>query len=149
MCVKMALLKYFKKSSLLPNPEGPLSDQVPSKAILSANKEVEKLVVSEDSPVLPTGKQGQYLSYTDEEKAKITKRAAEFGVINTLNFFSKEYSDHPLKESTVRTWMMKYKKELAIRVKSGESTSIKTLKRKRRGHSYLLGEDMEITTGIY
>uniref|UniRef100_A0A1X7SY85 DDE-1 domain-containing protein n=1 Tax=Amphimedon queenslandica TaxID=400682 RepID=A0A1X7SY85_AMPQE len=139
----MALFKYFKKSSLLPNPEGPLSDRMPSKAILSANREVESLVMTEDCPVMPPKKRGAYLNYTDEEKARIAKRAAEFGETNTLKHLSKEYEDWPLKESTVRTWMLKYKKELASRVKKGEDTSITALKGKKRGHPYLLGEDMD------
>ena len=41
----MVLLKYFQKVSVLPNPNGPLSDHVPSVAIASANKEVVDLVV--------------------------------------------------------------------------------------------------------
>ena len=40
----MALLQYFKKSSLLPNPNGPLSERMPSSSIVSANKEVENLL---------------------------------------------------------------------------------------------------------
>ena len=112
----MALLKYFKKATVLPNPEGPLSDRMPSAAISAANKEVKELVVSEcdaSGSNLPTRKpQGQYLSYMDEEKVRVAKRAAEFGVTSTLRYFSKEFANHPLKESTVRTWMMKIKKEL-------------------------------------
>ena len=46
----MALLKYFKKTTrtaertTLPNPEGPLSDLMPSSAIAAANSEVKDLV---------------------------------------------------------------------------------------------------------
>ena len=43
----MALLKYFKKATVLPNPEGPLSDPIPPAAISSTNKEVEDLVMRE------------------------------------------------------------------------------------------------------
>ena len=89
-------------------------------------------------------KRGLYLSYTEEEKARIAKRAAEFGVTNTLRYFNKEIVDRPLKESTVRTWMTVYKKELASRVKLGaESLKIEKLKTKNRGHPYLLGEEMD------
>ena len=38
----MALLKYFKKSSFLSNPNGPLSEQTPSSSIASSNREVQK-----------------------------------------------------------------------------------------------------------
>ena len=88
----MALLKYFNKATVLPNLDGPLSDNMPSAAISSANNEVKDLVVREsDVPdsQLTNGPvkhpRGQYLSYTEEEKARITKRAAESGVTNTLN----------------------------------------------------------------
>ena len=39
------------------------------------------------------------------------------GVTSTLRFFHKEFVDRPLKESTIRTWATKYKKELALRSK--------------------------------
>ena len=41
----MALLKYLrKKATVLPNPDGPLSDRMPPAAISSANNEVKDLV---------------------------------------------------------------------------------------------------------
>ena len=56
---------------------------------------------------------------------------------------SEEICDRPLKESTVSTWMTKYKSELSVRVKLGLDLTIKKLERKRRGHPYLLGEEMD------
>ena len=146
----MALLKYFNKTTVLPNPDGPLSDRMPSAAISSANKEVKDLVVREsDMPnsQLTNGPvkrpRGQYLSYTEEEKAQVALKAAEFGVTNTLRYFNKESADRPLKESTVRTRATNYKKELAKRVKLGESLKIEKLKTNKRGHPYLLGEELD------
>ena len=137
----MALLKYLRKKAIvLPNPDGPLSDRVPSAAISSANNEVKDLVNATSSD---SRKRGAYQNYTDEERARIGKRAAEFGVTNTLRHFSKQFTDRPLKESTVRTWMMNYKKELANRVKVGGSLTIEKLETKKRGHPYLLGEEMD------
>ena len=80
------------------------------------NKEVKDLV-----DAMPSGsrKRGPYQNYTDEKKVQIVKRAAEFGVMNILRHFGKQFADRPLKESTVSTWMMNYKKELASRVKTG------------------------------
>ena len=46
--IKMTLLKYFKKAIVLPNPDGPLSDRMPSSAILSANNEVESLLTQDN-----------------------------------------------------------------------------------------------------
>ena len=135
----MALLKYLR-AIVLPNPDGPLSDRVPSATISSANNEVKDLVNATSSN---SRKRGAYQNYTDEERARIGKRAAEFGVTNTLRHFSKQFTDRPLKESTVRTWMMNYKKELANRVKVGGSLTIEKLETKKRGHPYLLGEEMD------
>ena len=67
----MALLKYLKKSSLLPNPDGPLSEQMPTSSIASANKEVESLLNSDNE--LCGSKTGQYIKYSDEERAKVAK----------------------------------------------------------------------------
>ena len=38
---------------------------------------------------------------------------------------------------------MNYKKELASRVKTGKSLAIERLEMKKRGHPYLLGEEMD------
>ena len=62
---------------------------MPSAAISSANKEVKDLVVRESDSQFTNRPlkcpRGQYLSYTEEEKARVAKRAAEFGVTNTLD----------------------------------------------------------------
>ena len=63
----MALLKYLKKATVLPNPDGPLSEQMPSAAISSVNKEVKGLV---DTTPSGSRKQGPCQNYTDEEKPK-------------------------------------------------------------------------------
>ena len=87
----MVLLKYFQKVSVLPNPDGSLSYHVPLAAIASANEAVGDLVAREsDVPDATSSrkKRGQYLSYTEKEKARIAKRASEFGVTNALKYFS-------------------------------------------------------------
>ena len=43
----MVLLKYFKKSSFLPNPNGSLSEQMPPSSITLANREVLNLLNDE------------------------------------------------------------------------------------------------------
>lgn len=87
----MSLLNYFsKKSSLLPNPNGALSQRMPA-----ANKEVKCLVdVKEEES---RSKRGQYRKYSDEERAKVAKCASEMGVTNSMRFFKKEFHDRPLK----------------------------------------------------
>ena len=98
----MVLLKYMKKSSLLPKSDGPLSERMPSLSIASTNKEVKSLLNSDKE--LCGSKRGQYFKYSDDERAKVAKRASEIGVTNALQFFRKEFSDRLLKESTVHTW---------------------------------------------
>ena len=136
----IALLKYFKKESVLPNPEGPLSDRLPSSSIAFANKEVKPLLEAKSK----SKKRAQYDSYSAEEKAKVAKRASEMGVSRTLRFFSKDFADRPLKECTVRTWVSLYRKELASRSKFGKDTDIRELPSKRRGHPLLLDRQLQV-----
>ena len=86
--------------------------------------------------------EGSTLVTADKERARIAKRASEFGVTNTIRFFSKEFVDRPLKESTVWTWMTKYRQELASRIKLGKKLTIEELQTKKRCHPYVLSEEM-------
>lgn len=144
-CKAMALLRYFKtaSSSVLPDPSGPLSNSIPSSAIVSANKAVKPLLDSGSAKEEGCTSRGKYSVYTEDEKLKIAKRAAEMGVTNTIRHFRKEFVKRPLKESTVRTWMNKYKKELAERRKCGGEVQVKKIPMKRRGHPLLLGEVLD------
>ena len=121
---------------------------MPSSAIISANKEVESAYSVKDGSssaqsTTVTQKRGRYHSYTEEEKARIAKRAAEFGVASTIRHFSKEFVDRQLKESTVRELVAKYKKEVAQRFKLGMPIEIKKLPEKKRGHPCLLGRELD------
>lgn len=73
------------------------------------------------------------------------------GVTNTIRHFQKEFSDRPLKESTVCTWMNVYRKELAERRRSGSELEIKKLPSQKRGHPLLLGEflDNQVKEYVY
>ena len=111
----MWLLTFFKRESILPHPNGPLSQLVPSSSIAAANKAV-KGILSPESVVKDTkpGTQhsdrthGLYEQFTSEEKARIGKRAAEHGVASTVCYFNKVFPDRVVKESSVRTWKKKY-----------------------------------------
>ena len=85
----MALLCYLIKksvpSSVLPNPEGPLSQHMPSSSIASANKEIKQLIDASSKKY--SGTRGKYVVYTEEEKLKIVKREAEMGATNTIQHF--------------------------------------------------------------
>ena len=73
----------------------------------------------------------------------MAKRASEMGVSNTMRFFKKEFSDRPLKESTVRTWKDKYELELKLRHKLGKPMEVKKLESAKRGHPLLLGPKLD------
>ena len=62
----MALYKYFKKASILLNLDGPLSAQVSTSAIKTANKKVEPLLNNPGSTSKQAGKRERYLVYTDK-----------------------------------------------------------------------------------
>ena len=54
----MSILKYFKRVDIvaaLPDPKGPLSDQVPSASISEANKEVMKTIAAVDKELQKKG----------------------------------------------------------------------------------------------
>ena len=137
----MALLKYFKKTSLLPNPNGPLSERMPSSSITSANKEVQSELNSDGETL--GSKRGHYARYSDEERTQVAKRASEMGVTNSLRFFGKKFADHPLKESTVRTWKKQYEQEIKLRYKVGQPMEITKLECGKRGHPLLLEATMD------
>ena len=80
---KMALYKYFKKESILPNPNGSLSESMPSSSIAQANLEV-KPILSGKASAQEKKPRGAYIVFTEEEKAMVAKRAAEVGVTNVL-----------------------------------------------------------------
>lgn len=143
----MALLRYFKRDdskAVLPNPEGPLSSSMPSSRIKAANDLVEPLVTKQDSR-----SRGRYECFTEEEKALIGKRACEVGVTNAIRALSARYPEKKLKESSVRTWMNKYKKELVARKKSGKSMDIVRLERKKMGRPLLLNEKLDQEVQAY
>ena len=44
---------------------------------------------------------GTYEKFSADEKARVAKRAAEYGVLSTVRHFAKIWPDSPLKEGTV------------------------------------------------
>ncbi len=145
----MALYKYFKRESFLPNPESDLSKYVPSSAIRQANEEVEPLINGEITPAKKK-RPCPYNVFTAEEKATIAKRAAELGVTNTIRFFKKKFTDRKLKESTVRLWVKRYKQVLASRKKQGkENMEVAKLENMKRGRPLMLGEVLDRQVQMY
>ena len=158
---RMSLFKYFKKinddvvdsqtqsSSPLPDPDGPLSSKIPSCSIISANDEVKPLMSSGRA----THERGTYDRFTLEEKAIIARRGIENGVTRTIRQYNKNLQGRKLRESTVRTWITQYKKQLAMRKALGDedllAALIGQLEQKRRGRPLLLGEQLDRYTREY
>lgn len=141
----MALYRYFKQHSndKLPHPQGPLSIEIPSTAIVSANEEVRRVVSKE-----PAKKRGPYSKFSAEQRAAIGKRAAEYGIVAAIRYYAKQYPD--LKESSVRTWKNAYTSEIKKRRRQGrEDVSVKKLPEKKRGRPFLLGEELEMQVRAY
>ena len=103
----MSLLKYFRKKEearcqKLPDPCGPLGQEVGEKLTEEANREVALVLESQaKSSTRGSTKRDPYLKVTSEQKAIVAKYAAEHGVARAIRKFSKEFGS-TLKESTIR-----------------------------------------------
>ena len=143
----MALLRYLKPvKSHLPDPNGPLSADIPPTAIRQANLEVLSVENSKrQDPSTKTRTQGPYGRLTDEQRAQIGKYVSENGNAAAVRKFSKEL-DRPLNKSTVRSIKKNYYQELGKkRSPSGnlDSEAITSLPPKKRGRPLLLGETID------
>ena len=67
------------------------------------------------------------------------KASVRDGGHKLTTIFKEEFSDHPLKESTVCAWKNKYEQEIKLRHKLGKLIDLKTLESARRGHPLLMG----------
>ena len=87
----MSILQYFKKQQKpttllsednLPDPKGPLSKKIPSKAILTANGKVTEVLKQGEKSV-----RGPYCTLTPAQLT-FRKKAAEFGTTAVMRFFA-------------------------------------------------------------
>ena len=92
-----SILKYFKRSSDLPDPKGPLSKELDPCTICLVNEKVKPEIKKAQH-----GKRGSYVILIPSQKALIRKRAAENAVTATIRHFSGRYEGCDLKEVTVR-----------------------------------------------
>ena len=140
----MSILQYFKKQEKsssfskdsLPDPTGPLSENVLSKAIVEANEKVTKLL---EKPIKSA--RGPYHTFTPAQKLTIGKRAAEHGTTAAMRFFAKKYPDLPLKETTVRRLKNMYQSQ--VRQQRSDISSPESFQAKKTGRPLLIGEDLD------
>ena len=90
----MSLLKYLKKKdgSLLPSPNGPLSEHLSPRGIEECNSRVseimEKQTNSSNKSPMRTPTRGKYVIYSPNDRAKIGKYAAENGPAAAIRKFT-------------------------------------------------------------
>ena len=121
---------------MLPDPEGLLSDHLPTASIAEANKEVLKAVAGAKEPQ----KKGPYIIVTPECKAQVAK----FASINGNSVAARKYTKlfgKKLNESNVHLWVKNYELELERKRKTGDIESdAQVLSTAKRGHPFFLGE---------
>ena len=149
------LLQYFKlkkqKDSLptpLLDPNGPLSEKIPSSGIASANVCVSKLpVLDSSSNEGSSTSRGPYAILTPAQKFEIGKRADEIGTTATIRYYAKRYPDICLKEISVRRFKNNYQDQLkkSIHSLSGSDSPnvFRELVPKKRGRPLLIGEELD------
>ena len=142
----MALLEYFRKNAprgqKLPDPCGPLGQEVGKNLTEEANKEGALVLESSNRNGSTKPRRDPYLKLTPEQKAIVAKYAAEHGVVRAIRRFSKEFGS-TLKESTIRGWKKAYLQQLHARKKSGDSTAITAIVEKKDGRPLMLGADLD------
>ena len=121
----MAILKYFKidkrHSGLpLPDPCGPLNQQLSVTAIEEANKEVTEVLCD-------TSKRQTYLKVSPAQKAISARYAANHGIVNAIRQFLKDFPWGSLKQSTISGWKKDYLKKLYARKKGDKDMKIEKL----------------------
>ena len=108
----MSLHRYFKiQSNKLPDPNGPLSKEIPAEAIKTANDSVEQ--ATKNSEASTSGKQsrGKYAAFTGVQQAQMAKYAIDNGNKAAIEHYSEEFCVS-VKESSLSTWKSKYYEEV-------------------------------------
>ena len=140
------ILKYFNLTSVtsstsptLPDPDGPLSEKVPAKAIKLANAELEQ-----QSKETPRGRRSPYTILTPAQRYEVGKRASEHGVTASLRYFFKKYPQLCLKETTVRRLKNLYQSTLKSKSNDdGLQKQVQELARKKTGRPLLVTEELD------
>ena len=140
------ILRYFhlvkepssSETAGLPDPNGPLSEVIPSSTIAAANEKVcaiDKTGAASKTP---------YLHLTAAQKYQVGKRAAEFGTTNTIRYYARRFPGIPLKETSVRRFKSQYQSLLKDK-KLGDclQDEVFELPRKKMGRPLLIGDEAD------
>ena len=85
--------------AVLPNSSRSLAQTILSSRIDAVNDDVKPVVET----IMHRGQttRGTYEKFSADEKARVAKHTAEYGVLSTIRHFAKIWPDRPLKEGTV------------------------------------------------
>ena len=142
----MALHRYFKPSDdLLPSPTGHLSSSVNPDTIKAANE-----AVRESALTLTLKSRGTYAKYTPAQQAMIGEYASMHGNLAVVRDFTKKLGVE-VKESSVRTWKVKYRAEIERKKRGGDEGELRVEKLpvKKCGRPLLLGEKLDDEVKCY
>ena len=110
----MALYHYFKPvSKKLPDPEGPLSQSIPSASIKDANEAYLKAAARSD-----VSKRG-YVKLTGVQQAQIARFTFTYGNKEAIRYYTKQCCVPEIAKSSVSTWKSKYTEEMSRKPKAG------------------------------
>ena len=97
----------------LPDPSG---SSIHSSVITAANTDVSEAMIEKQTEA-PDTKRGRYHHYSKKKRAKIAKKATEFGITATVRHYALLYPTRDeIPISTIATWKPKYLKELKMHV---------------------------------
>ena len=134
----MSLVQWLRKEKERSCPLPPAD----SEATSSANNEVEKAVTA----CKRAKKRGAYVRYSDQQRAKIGRYAAEYGNKASADKFSRELGMN-VSESSVRNMKKRYMQEL---LEQPDPDKIACLPHASRGRPLTLGQyDSDVASGVY
>ena len=146
----MSILQYFAKKQVesLPNPEGTLSNVIPSAAIKSMNSEVKKVMgqghSSSQVSCKETRRGKKCRIYSLREQAEIGKLACNIGATAVARRMSSKFKGTGISESTVRGFKKAYLNELrSRRLREEEDLTVQELPLKKTGRPLLLGKQLD------
>ncbi|KAJ8313592.1 hypothetical protein KUTeg_008153 [Tegillarca granosa] len=136
----MSILKYLKKDSCLPNPNGELAKAVNPHLTVEANALVKKCLMTPES-----AKRGKYTLYSPSNRAEIGLYVSENGPASAVRNFKDKFPN--LNESTVRTFRDKFRSEIKSRKRKldfdNTDINVETLEPNKRGRKTLLSDDLD------
>ena len=147
--MSQTLYAYFQKTSAsksyLPNPQGPLSKQLPS-CIESANNHVQK-VTEQTAEDAKGRKRDPYKKYTSKDRAEVANYATLHGTSAAIRHFKARFPD--LKWTTVNDWKEAMIKEAKKAARDGQLEKIIVLEEKKRGQPSLLPDSVTADIKCY